>query len=95
MGMLEVRKGNNAEQEPEGSSASLPESEAVPQMDGACPFCGEPTEKEGVTCDEQCYYLWYAHYNLQRYYGVVILAEGERVPLTLKHQPWYVYYANI
>lgn len=78
-------------------------SETVEQVGGmdesaGCPWCGDPVEAEGVTCDLVCYALWWEWGWEHRHVGVwdgvgsavVPLTAGEKVPLDIMEQPWYL-----
>lgn len=67
----------------------LPEGEEAWRMGPVCPLCGEQVRDEGDTCDYQCYYLWWAHYESMVFNGVVILADDEVAPKLIHLQPWY------
>lgn len=65
-------------------------------LEAGCPWCDAPVSGVGVTCDVDCYALWYAwfwgHGDLLvvtgsgRLFG---LGDGEVLPLDMVEQPWY------
>jgi len=60
---------------------------AVETVNGSpeCVNCPNPVAKEGETCSAQCWIAWIA----QRMAGVLHLAEGDKIPLDMRYQPWY------
>lgn len=59
-----------------------------------CPFDFVAVEKEGYTCDMQCYSAWilhWAHLSLEEETSrFIIVPDDMDVPLTLTEQPWYL-----
>ena len=51
-------------------------------------YCKNTVEADGETCSFDCYARWiHSHPRLEN--QMLILAEGETIPLPIYEQPWY------
>ncbi len=56
-----------------------------------CPFDFVAVEKQGYTCDLNCYSAWILHWAaMVRPDGLHIIPDDADVPLSLPEQPWWL-----
>jgi len=72
------------------SGASVGPTEASVYDDAFCPWCSEPVDYAGETCDINCYWMWVRfHQEIVSRPKLIAVQDWEEIPLDIEEQPWY------